>query len=63
MADAITALIGAIIMIGYIWLIAEKLDELPLWIACIAGILLMLWAFWQDAWRPLRQRNGNNSRT
>ena len=32
MADAVTALIGAIIMIGYILLIAAKLAAPPLWI-------------------------------
>ena len=34
MADAVTALIGAIIMIGYIVLIAAKLAAPPLWICC-----------------------------
>jgi putative flippase GtrA len=57
MADAITAAIGSVIMIGYIWLIADKLNELPLWIACIVGIVLMVWSFWQDAWRPVFKRN------
>jgi hypothetical protein len=57
MADAITAAIGAVIMIGYIWLIADKLNELPLWIACIAGIALMVWSFWEDDWAPMFRRN------
>jgi putative flippase GtrA len=57
MADAITSAIGAVIMIGYLWLIADKLDALPLWIACIAGIALMIWSFWQDAWGPIFKRN------
>ena len=39
MADAITAAIGAIIMIGYIWLIASKLDAWPLWVAAIIGLV------------------------
>jgi CDP-diglyceride synthetase len=59
MADAVTAAIGTVIMIGYIWLIADKLNELPLWIACIAGIALMIFAFWQDAWKPIIKRNSN----
>jgi putative flippase GtrA len=60
MADAITAAIGAIIMCSYIWMIAFKLDELPLWIACLIGIALMLWAFWIDAWRPIFKRDSNS---
>jgi len=56
MADAITALIGAIIMIGYVVLIAAKLAAPPLWIASIIGLVLMLWAFWIDDWRPLLKR-------
>ena len=57
MADAVTAAIGAIIMIGYIWLIAAKLNELPLWICALAGLALMLWAFWDEDWKPLFKRN------
>jgi hypothetical protein len=53
MADAITGAIGAIIVIGYMWLIVDKLNELPLWIVTIIGLALMLWAFWQDDWRPV----------
>ncbi len=53
MADAITALIGAIIMIGYILVIAAKLSATPLWIACLIGLALMLWAFWWDDWHPV----------
>lgn len=56
MADAITALIGAIIMIGYMVLIAGKLAALPLWIVTIIGLALMLWAFWEDDWRPIFKR-------
>jgi hypothetical protein len=56
MADAITAAIGAVIMIGYMWLIAAKLNELPLWICTLAGLVLMLWAFWEEDWNPLLKR-------
>ncbi len=56
MADAISAIIGAIIMIGYIVLIAVKLAAPPLWVCALIGLALMLWAFWQDAWKPLFQR-------
>lgn len=56
-ADAVTAAIGAAIMIGYMWLIAAKLDALPLWIAVFIGLGLMLWAFWEDDWRPLLKRD------
>jgi putative flippase GtrA len=57
MADAVTAAIGALIMCGYMWLIAAKLNALPLWIAVLIGLALMLWAFWQDDWRPLFKRD------
>jgi len=57
MADAITALIGAIIMIGYMLLIASKLAALPLWIVTLTGLALMLAAFWIDDWKPLFRRN------
>ena len=53
MADAVTAAIGAIIMIGYMLLIAAKLAALPLWICVLTGLALMLLAFWQDDWQPL----------
>lgn len=56
MADAISAIIGAIIMIGYIVLIAVKLAAPPLWACALIGLALMLWAFWQDAWKPLFKR-------
>jgi hypothetical protein len=57
MADAITALIGAIILIGYMLLIAAKLAELPLWICTTIGLALMLWGFWGDDWQPILQRS------
>ena len=53
MADAFTALIGAIIMVGYILLIAAKLAAPPLWVCTLIGLALMLWAFWGDDWKPL----------
>lgn len=56
MADAITGLIGAVIMIGFIVLIAAKMDELPLWIVGIAGIILMLVAVFTDTILPLLGR-------
>ncbi len=56
MADAITALIGAIIMAGYILLIAAKLATPPLWIVCFIGLGLMLWAFWSDDWKAIVSR-------
>jgi len=57
MADAITALIGAIIMVGYILLIAAKLAAPPLWIVCLIGLALMLWAFWVVDWKPVVSRD------
>lgn len=57
MADAVTALIGAIIMIGYMVLIAAKLSATPLWVCTIIGLLLMLWGFWGDDWKPVIWRS------
>lgn len=56
MEDAISGVIGAVIMIGYILLIAAKLAAPPLWICCLIGLTLMLWAFWGDDWKPLFSR-------
>jgi putative flippase GtrA len=56
-ADAVTTAIGAVIFIGYLWLIASKLNTIPLWIVVIVGIVLMLWAFWQDDWKPVLKRD------
>jgi UDP-N-acetylmuramyl pentapeptide phosphotransferase/UDP-N-acetylglucosamine-1-phosphate transferase len=57
MADAVTALIGAIIMIGYLFLIAAKLAALPLWICVLVGLVLMVCGFWIDDWQPIFQRD------
>ena len=57
MGDAIAGVIGAAILIGYMYLIADKLNELPLWICIILGLLAMLYAFWVDDWRPWLMRN------
>jgi hypothetical protein len=57
MADAVTAFIGAVIMIGYMLVIAAKLAAPPLWICTLIGLALMLWGFWGDDWKPLFKRN------
>ena len=54
MADAITGLIGAALMSTFILLIAAKLNETPLWIVCLTGIALMLWAAGTDAVASIR---------
>ena len=56
MADAVTGLLGAVLMIVFLVLIASKLNEVALWITCISGLVLMLWAFWEDDFRPLFDR-------
>jgi hypothetical protein len=56
MADAVAAIIGAVIMVGYMLLIATKLAAPPLWIVTLIGLGLMLWAFWGDDWKPLFAR-------
>ena len=53
MADAVTAAIGAIIMIGYMLLIAAKLAAGPLWACVLIGLALMLWGFWWEDWEPV----------
>jgi hypothetical protein len=57
MADAVTAAIGAIIMIGYMLLIAAKLAAGPLWFCVLVGLALMLWGFWGDDWQPIVKRD------
>jgi hypothetical protein len=57
MADAVTAAIGAIIMIAYMLLIAVKLAAPPLWICVVIGLALMLWGFWGDDWQPILKRD------
>jgi hypothetical protein len=57
MADAVTAAIGAVIMIGYMFLIAAKLAAAPLWVCVLIGLVLMLWGFWGDDWRPMLKRD------
>jgi hypothetical protein len=56
MADFVTGLIGVVLMLAYILFIAVKLNELALWLVCLVGFALMLWAFWTDACAPLLGR-------
>lgn len=53
MSDAVTGLLGAVLMIVFFVMIAAKINELALWIVCIAGLALMLWALWEDDFVPL----------
>ena len=61
MADAISAIIGMVLMIGFVVAIVGKVGEAPLWIVSIVAFVLMAIAFWQDAFAPLfrRLRNGD----
>jgi hypothetical protein len=59
MADAVCGIIGTVILMGYLYLIADKLNELPLWICVIIGVILMIYSFWIDAWRPWLMRDQN----
>ena len=62
MADAISAIVGMALMIAFLLAIAIKLAETSLWIVCIAAMVLMAVAFWQDAFAPLfrgTRRNGS----
>ena len=60
MADAVCAMIGMVLMIGFLSAIAGKLGETSLWIVSIIGIVLMAIAFWQDAFAPLLRRPRRN---
>ncbi|MGE0062896.1 MAG: hypothetical protein AB7T86_12565 [Xanthobacteraceae bacterium] len=57
MADAITSLIGGVLMTAFILLIVAKLNQLPLWIISLVGLALMAWAIWTDALAPLFRRS------
>ena len=59
MADALTAVVGLVLMIAFLWILAGTLNELPLSIACVIGVALMLRAFWNDAFAPLFRRGPN----
>lgn len=62
MADAISAIVGMALMIAFLLAIAIKLAETSLWIVCISAIVLMVAAFWRDAFAPLirgTRRNGS----
>ncbi len=61
MSDAITAIIGGVLMVTFLMLIATTLNELPVWIVFIVGIALMIWGFWTDAFAPLFRRDNSNS--
>jgi hypothetical protein len=59
MADAVTALVGAVLMIAFLGLIVVKLMEVALGVVCLVGISAMLWGFWVDTVAPLvRRRSG-----
>jgi hypothetical protein len=59
MADAVSAIIGMVLMIGFVVAIVSKVAEIPLWIVSLLAFVLMAVAFWQDAFAPLlRGRNG-----
>lgn len=60
MSDAVTGFIGAALMITFLLLIAVKLNELPLWIVVLVGIVLMAWAFWTDALAPVLGRESRS---
>lgn len=60
MADAISAVIGIALMVAFLSAIAVKLGELSLWLVCLLAIVLMLAAFWQDAFAPLLRRSRRN---
>jgi hypothetical protein len=60
MSDTLTGLLGAVLMIAFLSAIALKLGEVALWLVCLAGIALMLWALWTDALGPLVRGEGQS---
>lgn len=61
MSDAITAIVGIVIMVTFLMFIAVTLSEVPVWIVFLVGIALMLWGFWKDAFEPLFRPRSNGS--
>jgi hypothetical protein len=59
MADLITSVIGAALMVVFLLLLAAKLNEVALWAVCLIGIALMLWAVWNDTFAPLFGRRSD----
>lgn len=57
MADAVSAIIGMVLMIGFVVAIVTTVAEIPLWIVSIFAFILMGFAFWQDAFAPLLRRS------
>ena len=57
MTDAISAIIGIVLMAGFVGAIANKLGEVSLWIICLIAVAMMIFAFWQDAFAPLFRRS------
>lgn len=62
MVDALTGLLGGVLMATFVLLIAVKLNQFPLWIVILAGLAMMAWAIWVDGFAPLFRRNGNGAR-
>lgn len=61
MADAVSAIIGMVLMITFVVAIVAKVAEVPLWIVSIFAFVLMAFAFWQDAFAPLLRRSQRRS--
>ncbi len=57
MMDVVTGIIGMVLMIGFLLMIALKLNEVALWVICLLGVVLMLWGFWRDALVPVLRRS------
>jgi hypothetical protein len=61
MADAVASIVGGALMVAFLMIIATTLNELPVWIVFIVGIVLMMWGFWTDVFAPLRRRDHSKS--
>ena len=48
MANLISGLIALAIAIGYVGILAVRVDSLPLWIVVAIGVAMMAWSFYES---------------
>jgi hypothetical protein len=48
MANLISGLIALAIAIGYVGILAVRVNSLPLWIVVAAGVAMMAWSFYES---------------
>ena len=48
MANLISGLIALAIAIGYVGILAVRVDSLPVWIVFAIGVAMMAWSFYES---------------